>query len=98
MGAYIPVGANRTYAYLGQEQLTFDTWAQAIRKGNTFMTTGPLLVFHADGHTPGEEIIVGSSGGTVEVEVKAKSFAPFHNLEIVLNGGVVAAREERSGT
>src|SRR5207247_5481860 len=44
IGAYMPVGAKRTYAYLGQEEFTFDNWAAAVRKGNTFMTTGPLLL------------------------------------------------------
>lgn len=98
MGAYMPVGANRTYAYVGQEEFNFANWAKAVRKGNTFMTTGPLVVFRADGHTPGEEITLGAGGGTIEVEAVAKSFVPFHRLEVVLNGRVVASREEHAGT
>jgi hypothetical protein len=98
MGAYMPAGANRTYAYLGQEEFTFANWAQAVRKGNTFMTTGPLLLFHVDGHTPGDEITLGAGGGKLEVRAEAKSFVPFHRLEVVLNGKVVASREEKAGT
>ncbi|HYK92202.1 MAG TPA: CehA/McbA family metallohydrolase [Acidobacteriota bacterium] len=98
MGAYMPAGTNRTYAHLGKQEFTFANWAKAVRSGNTFMTTGPLLVFQCDGHTPGEEIAFGAGGGTVEARVEAKSFVPFHRLELVLNGKVVASREEKSGT
>jgi hypothetical protein len=57
MEASTPVGCNRTYACPGQEEFTFDNWAKAVRGGNTFMTSGPLLFFHADGRMPGEEVI-----------------------------------------
>jgi hypothetical protein len=97
MAAWIPVGANRTYAHLGQQEFTFDNWAKAIRSGNTFMTSGPLLFFHADSRAPGEEITLGAGGGAVEVQAEARSFVPFHRVEIVLNGRVVASREERDG-
>ena len=62
------------------------------------MTTGPLLIFRADGHVPGEEISLGSGGGTAEVEVEARSYVPFHRVEVVFNGRVVASREVNSGT
>ncbi len=97
MGAYMPAGANRTYAYLGQEEFSFASFARAVRKGNTFMTTGPLLLFHADGQMPGAEIKLGGGGGTVEVLAEARSFVPFHRVEIVFNGRVVAAKEEAGG-
>ena len=60
MGAYMPVGANRTYAHLGGEQFGFESWARAVRAGRTFMTTGPLLLLEADGRTPGDEIVLGA--------------------------------------
>ncbi len=98
MGAYMPVGANRTYAFLGKREFTFASWMKAIRSGNTFSTTGPLLLFQVDGHSPGEEIGLGAGGGTLEVQVQAKSFVPFHRVEVVLNGAVVASREAETGT
>jgi hypothetical protein len=82
---------------LGQQEFTFDNWAKAVRSGNTFMTSGPLLFFHADGHVPGEEITLGAGGGTVEIQAEARCFVPIHRLEIVQNGRVVASREEREG-
>lgn len=97
MGAYMPVGANRTYAYLGQQEFTSENWAKAVRGGNTFMTTGPLLLFTADGHAPGEEIVIGAGGATMELRAEVRSFVPFHRVEFVWNGKVVAAREHDSG-
>ncbi|HKW99829.1 MAG TPA: CehA/McbA family metallohydrolase [Bryobacteraceae bacterium] len=98
MGAYMAVGANRTYAYVGKEELNFTNWAKAVRRGNTFATTGPLVLMEVDGHVPGDEIQIGSGGGTVEVKVEARGFVPFHRVEIVQNGKVVASREESGGT
>lgn len=98
MGAYMPVGTNRAYAYLGKEEFNFANWARAVRGGNTFVTSGPLLNLSVDGHAPGEDIAFPSGGGTVEVNANARSFVPFNRLEVVLNGHVVASREAASGT
>ncbi len=98
MGAYMPVGTNRAYAYLEQQEFTFANWAKAVRSGNTFVTSGPLLFFQADGRAPGQEITLRAGGGTLEVHASAQSFVPFHRLEVVLNGRVVASRDAASGT
>ena len=98
MGAWTPVGANRGYAYIGQDEFSFPNWAKAVRQGNTFMTTGPLLLFHADGKSPGAEISLGAGGGSLEVEARARSYVPFHRLEVIMNGRVVASREETQGS
>ena len=97
MGAYMPAGTNRCYAYIGQEDFNFANWAKGVRSGNTFVTSGPLLLFQADGHHPGEEITLGAAGGTVEVRADVQSFVPFHKVEVILNGRVVASREEPAG-
>jgi hypothetical protein len=98
MGAYMPVGANRTYAYLNGEEFNFGNWAKAVRGGNTFSTTGPLLFFQADGRPPGSEIVMRSGIGTIEVRAEVKSFIPIHRLEIIVNGRVIVSREDRAGT
>jgi hypothetical protein len=98
MGAYMPAGAIRTYAWLGADKFNFANWAKAVRRGNTFTTTGPLLLFEAEGRKPGDEILISEEGGTIEARVEAQSFVPFHRVELVFNGQVVAAREEKAGT
>jgi hypothetical protein len=98
MGAYMPAGTNRCYTYIGQEEFSFANWAKGVRSGNTFVTSGPLLLFHADGHWPGEEITLGAGGGTVAVHAEVQSRVPVDKLEVIFNGRVVASREERGGT
>lgn len=98
MGAYMPVGTNRAYAQIGQAEFSFGEWAKAVRKGNTFVSSGPLLFLQVEDHSPGEEITLPAGGGTLEVRAEARSFVPFHDLEIVLNGRVVASRRASSGT
>ena len=97
MGAYMPAGTNRVYAYLGQEEFNYPNFAKAVRAGNTFATSGPLLMFQADGHAPGAEITLGAGGGTIEVIADAQCFVPIHRLEVIFNGEAVAMREEPSG-
>jgi len=97
MSAGTAVGSVRTYAYLGQAEFGFPSWATAVRAGNTFTTTGPLLFLQADGHLPGSDITMPAGGGSVEVRVQAKSVVPLHRVEVVFNGRVVASREEARG-
>ncbi len=97
MSAGTPVGANRTYAYLGDQEFTFEQWAKAVRSGNTFCSTGPLLFFEVEGKPPGSEIRLGADGATLEFRVEARSSHPLHRVEIVCNGRVVASVEEPGG-
>lgn len=97
MGANEAVGANRAYVYLGEEEFNFQNWAKAVRKGNTFMTTGPLLLFQANGRVPGQDIKFGVGGGTLDVEARATCFFPIHRMEVVFNGRVIASREQPEG-
>ena len=98
MGAWTPVGANRAYAYIGQDEFNFANWAKAIRNGNTFMTSGPLLLFQTEGKPPGAEISLGAGGGSLEVQAHAQSYVPFHRLDVIMNGRVVASRQEKAGS
>ncbi len=98
MSARTSPGANRGYAYLDKDEFNFANWAKAVRRGNTFMTSGPLLQLQVEGHAPGEEITLGAGGGTMEVRAEASCYVDIHSLEIVFNGRVVASREEPAGT
>jgi hypothetical protein len=95
MGAYMPVGAIRTYARLDDAQLsgplTYESWAAAVRAGRTFTTTGPLVDVTVEGRHPGDEIALPATGGTLHVQAIAESVVKFDALEVVVNGQVVAA-------
>jgi hypothetical protein len=96
MSAGMPVGNVRTYAYTGDDDLTFESWARAVRAGRTYTTSGPLVSFSVERRHPGDEIALPAGGGTLHVEAEVTSLTgPVNRLEIVLNGRVVA--EEVSG-
>ncbi len=97
MSASMAAGSLRGYAHLNGEEFTFANWAKAVRSGNTFMTSGPLLLFQADGRAPGAEIRLRSGGGSVEVQAEAQSTIPIHRLEVVWNGKVVSETVENAG-
>ncbi len=52
------VGEVRVYAYLGDQPFTADAWFEALRRGRTFVTNGPMLELRADNALPGDEIRV----------------------------------------
>ena len=96
MSAGIPVGGVRTYALL-QDEFSFGTWADAVRAGRTFTTSGPLIEVRVEGKRPGDELKLPAGGGTLTVEAWAESVLPFQELQIVCNGAVVATQAVSEG-
>jgi hypothetical protein len=82
---------------LGDSEFTFDAWGKAVRAGRTFTTTGPLIELVVEGRGPGGEIALPRLGGTLTVKASAHSVNPFHILEIVVNGNVVAQARRDQG-
>jgi hypothetical protein len=90
MSSEVPVGLYRTYARLGDEPFSYDAWRRAVVAGRTFLSGGPLLTLHVDGHDIGDTVRI-NGPGTVAVAATAESVFPLSTLEIVQNGEVVAA-------
>jgi hypothetical protein len=90
MSARTAVGTVRTYARLAEgEPFTYDTWKNAIRRGRTFATYGPLVDFAVEGRPSGSRIEMGSTGGTVAVEWNVASvIVPVTAVELIVNGEV----------
>jgi hypothetical protein len=98
MTSDVPVGIYRTYVHIPDgEPFTYDTWCKGLRGGNTFHSGGPMLWFTVNGQPIGSTLKLSGNGGTVEVEATAKSIFPIHTLEIVQQGRIVAATEEKNG-
>ena len=55
------IGNTRVYAYTGRP-FSPEGWLEAVRQGRTFVTTGPMLQFTANGQTPGSLLSVSSWG------------------------------------
>jgi hypothetical protein len=90
MSASTAVGTVRTYAHLDPgEPFTYETWMEAIRRAETFVTYGPLLEFAVDGHPMGSRMEMSAHGGTVDVMWQVASVTmPMSRVELIVNGEV----------
>ena len=72
-----PVGYNRVYARVAGP-LTVDKYFHALKKGESFVTNGPMLFtqFH-------------SRGRSVDIDVDARSREPIDRIEVIANGDVI---------
>jgi hypothetical protein len=98
MTSDVPVGVYRTYVYIPEgEAFNYENWCKYLRKGNTFLSGGPMIRLTVDGQPIGGVINLPGNGGTVEVEASVESIFPVHTLQIVQAGQVVASTEEKNG-
>jgi hypothetical protein len=93
MSAEVPVGAIRTYARLDPEvPVSFDAWADAVRAGRTFVSSGSFIDLEVEGCGPGDVVRLGGGGGTVAVSVTAWAAQPLiDRVELIHDGRVVAS-------
>jgi hypothetical protein len=61
MQDYRPVGIIRTYAQFAGD-LTPRAWVDAIKKGHTFVSSGPVVTFTVNGKPPGESVYLPGNG------------------------------------
>lgn len=94
MSAETAVGTVRTYARLRpDEEFTYDAWMEAVRRGETFVTYGPLLEFAVDGKPAGATLPLPAGGGTLTVSWKLSSVTvPMSRVELIVNGEVRESR------
>jgi len=88
------VGSVRTYAQTGAER-SIPAWLEALRRGRTYMSTGPLLEFWIEDQMPGGELKL-SQPRTLQFKARATSIAPLTKVVIYRNG--VAWKEVTSGS
>ncbi|WP_010585216.1 PVC-type heme-binding CxxCH protein [Schlesneria paludicola] len=68
--------------------LEFPTWLKAAASGQSFVTTGPMLLLDVDGKRPGETMTLTSNGRiTVQVRVRCDVTA-VTTLDVISNGEV----------
>jgi Tol biopolymer transport system component len=83
------VGADRVYAWVPEWPLNIEMWFDALKRGRTFATNGPLIEFTLDGQRIGEELKYETPRESVEFKAKLRSIVPVDHLEVVCNGRVV---------
>lgn len=90
MAASMLMGGVRTYTQMGDRPFTYENWMAATRAGNTFVTVGPLAGLKLEGLSPGSQLRLPATGGTVDVTWKVESVrVPIEQVEIVVGGLVV---------
>jgi hypothetical protein len=81
------IGDARFYTYVG-EDFSFDNWLAAVKAGQTFATTGPIVELTVNGELPGGSVDV-SKGATVGIVANAfgdGSRIGLTDLEIIGHG------------
>ncbi len=80
------IGCARVYAFIG-DGFTPERWLEAVRRGRTFVTTGPMLEFTVNGQPPGSVLKV-KRGDLLRVRARASSRGPAR-VKIVAMGRTV---------
>lgn len=80
-----PLGYNRVYAYSPNPSRA--AWWQAVRDGQTFVTSGPLLRATVNGELPGK-VFAAPAGSSIELDIALTLTVadPVEYLEVVYNG------------
>lgn len=94
MAAFQILGHVRTFAYLGAgTSFTLDGWQDAVRKGRTFVSTGPLLSFLINGLPMGSRVQLRKGGATLDAEWEvASSLVPVSRVELVRTGEIIESK------
>jgi len=82
-----PVGYNRVYVRLDDQQLTRDAWFRGLASGRCFVTNGPLLQVRANGSDPGDVLKL-RAGQPLQVTLRIAltSSDPVRAVEVIHNG------------
>jgi len=83
------VGMDRVYARVPGGPLNMELWFEALKKGRTFATNGPLIEFTLGAQQVGDELKLDRAQDAVPFTAKLRSIVPVDHLELVCNGRVV---------
>jgi hypothetical protein len=86
------IGDARFYTYVGDD-FNFENWREALRRGHTFVSNGPVIKLTVNDRIPGEEVRV-SDGTVLEIRARAEGHpaqVALEKLEIVAHGTVMAS-------
>jgi TolB protein len=92
-----PVGLNRVYASVPTGPLNIGAWLEAVKRGRTFATNGPLLGFSLGGKQVGDELRLPNGENKVKIRAWLRSFVPIDHLQAICNGQVARDLKIHSG-
>jgi TolB protein len=83
-----PVGMNRVYVWVPESPVNIELFFDALKRGRTFATNGPLIEFALGGQRVGEELKFDGPQNALPFTAKLRSIVPVDHLEVVCNGHV----------
>lgn len=86
----MPIGSTRVYVK-PEGDINLDSYLEALKKGRSFVSTGPLLEFEVGGKEPGQ--VITERDKKVKWELNTHSALPFKKVEIFINGQVVWSKK-----
>ncbi len=89
------IGEVRVYAYTGKGRFTADKWFDAVERGRTFVTNGPMIDFRVDNAYPGDEVRI-KEDKPLRVRARtwgAEGFTVPVKLQIIQHGEVIHSVE-----
>lgn len=92
------IGNARFYTQISRA-LSYVAWRNALRKGHTFVSSGPMLDLKANDAIPGDTLQV-KKGARVKISVHAYGHpkqVPLQRLELVRHGQVIASAKPQEG-
>lgn len=85
----VPLGYSRVYVQIGPK-LEPRNWLNGLKRGRSFVTTGPMLFGAVNGKHPGEVFAQDESERVYTIDAASISDAPVDRIEVILNGKVAA--------
>jgi hypothetical protein len=85
------IGNVRFYTYVNAP-LSLASWKEAVKKGRTFVTSGPMINFSVNNSLPGDTLRT-TKGSLIKITAQAfghETQVPLRKMEIVLHGKVLA--------
>lgn len=88
-------GEVRTYVRTGDEH-SFDAWKAGIRRGETFVTSGPIIRVTVNGVGAGGTVELPQEGGDLEIVAELASTRPLTDFRIIVMGEPLPVEHSRS--
>jgi hypothetical protein len=84
-------GGGRVYVK-GGNSLDYSEWVSGYKRGRSFASNGPVILFTADGKEAGDELRFDGSSAMVRVKAAVRTQVPLDKVEVIVNGKVEVSR------
>lgn len=83
----VPLGFGRVYVHC-PDGFGYDAWVGGLGRGESFVTTGPMLLVRVNGKDPGTTFKPSEGKHVYRIAGEALSAGPLDRVEVVVNGEV----------